>query len=167
MKAGISTELSEGNISLVLKALSEIPLKLAAISQPFSENQLKLALEEGKRSFFEELSHLVNCEARTSEAIYLALLIKEPYLLSVHPERQWGKLISYEDSSFRDLLSYFKFRRNILLSVLQPLSGQAWSKVVHEKNKKRKESVYWKARALAVHEMQHLEVIKVRLSHLS
>jgi hypothetical protein len=43
------------------------------------------------------------------------------------------------------------------------LSEQGWAKSVREEGKKRRESVYWKARALALHEWHHVHSIKGRL----
>jgi hypothetical protein len=64
---------------------------------------------------------------------------------------------------FPDLLAYFKLRRRVLLRVLSELSEKDWARTVREENKKRQESVYWKARALALHELHHLEIITERL----
>lgn len=61
-------------------------------------------LRSGERSFVQALGHLVNCEARSSEAIYLALLLEAPLLANVHPERQFGKLIRFDQLSSADLL---------------------------------------------------------------
>jgi hypothetical protein len=164
MKKVISTAQSSSNIREVLHLLTSTSGRLASLSQPFPETQLREPLAIGKRSFVEETAHLLNCEARTSEAIYLALLLKEPFLNDVHPERLWGSLVHYESFIFADLLVYFTLRRKTLLAVLKPLSEEAWSRVVREEGKTRKESVYWKARALALHELHHLDLIETRLS---
>jgi hypothetical protein len=78
-------------------------------------------LGQGQRSFTEILAHLINCEARSSEAIYLALLADDPVLVDIHPERQLGKLLRYDQLAFADLLAYFKLRRTVLLRVLASL----------------------------------------------
>ena len=84
--------------------------------------QLRQPLGEGERSFTEDLAHLIHSEARTSEAIYLALLLEEPLIPDVHSERQWGKLLRYDLLSCPDLLIYFKLRRLVLLRVLASLT---------------------------------------------
>jgi hypothetical protein len=106
---------------------------------------------------------LLNSEARSSEAIYLALLAGEPFVPDIHPERQWGKLLKLEQLPFSDLLSYFELRRTILLHVLTSLTEAQWTRVIREERKKRKESVYWQARSLALHELEHLSDLRAKL----
>jgi hypothetical protein len=113
------------------------------------------------------LAHLVNCEARSSEAIYLALLADEPYLLDIHPERQRGKLLRLDQFDFSELLSYFNFRRTVLLCVLHSLKEEQWARVVREEGKQRKESVYWLARSIAMHELEHLTDLRNKLPALA
>ena len=156
----IPTQQTRANIAAVLALLADVPVKLERLSQALSPVQLRQPLAEGKRSFIEELAHLIHCEARTSEAIYLALLVDEPLLVEVHPEREWGKLLRFELLECSDLLAYFKLRRTVLLQVLNKLPEQHWAMSVREEGKKRQESVYWKARALALHEVHHVEVIE-------
>lgn len=161
----IPTELTRVNINLVLEHLSGVPKKLNSLCKPYSDEQARTVVSQGKRSLIGEVRHLLNCEARASEAICLALVLKEPSITSIHPERQWGELISYEELSFATLLTYFEVRRAILVSVLQSLPETSWQRVVQESGKKRKESVYWKARALVLHECHHLELIDTRFSN--
>ncbi|MEM6431525.1 MAG: DinB family protein, partial [Deinococcota bacterium] len=120
----------------------------------------------GKRSFVEEVAHLLNCEARFSEAVYLALIFKEPSITKVHPERQWGKLINYENFSPIELLNYFSFRRSMLHAVLQPLSEKDWLRIVREIHKQRQETVYLQVRKLLLHELHHLDLIEARVDKL-
>jgi hypothetical protein len=129
--------------------------------------QLHAPLGSGERSFHETLVHLINCEARTSEAIPLALLANEPLLPAIHPERDLGKLLHLEQLPFPDLLAYFKFRRTILLRVLQGLTEKKWSRVIRQEGKIRNESVYWQARAQALHEWEHLQELGRKLEGMS
>jgi hypothetical protein len=163
MEKVITARQTAAHIAAVMGLLADAPVKLASLSQPLSPAGFRQPLAEGKRSFTEELAHLIHCEARTSEAIYLALLSDEPLLVQVHPERDWGKLLRFELLQFPDLLAYFNLRRMVLLRVLGSLSEQGWAKSVREEGKKRRESVYWKARALALHEWHHVHTIKGRL----
>ena len=166
MPKTISTQPTRANIASVMALLEDTPTKLEQLSQPLSSGQLCQPLAEGKRSFSEDLAHLINCEARVSEAIYLALLTDQPLLVEVHPERDWGKLLAMDLLEFPDLLAYFKLRRRVLLRVLGELTDLDWARTVREKGKKRQESVYWKARALALHELHHLEILEDRLHGL-
>jgi len=90
MKKAVSTELTALNIARITALLAEAPGKLEALSTRLSEAQLQQPLGPGERSSAEDLAHLVNCEARSSEAIYLALLADEPVFVDIHPERRLG-----------------------------------------------------------------------------
>lgn len=147
-----------------MELLVDTPEKLEYLSRQLPREQLCQALGAGERSFTEDLAHLIHCEARSSEAIYLALLVDEPLVPDVHPERQWGKLLRYDLLSFPDLLAYFKLRRAILLRVLSSLAAEQWEKAVREEGKKRKESVYWRARSIAMHELDHLSDLQNKLN---
>lgn len=163
MKKTISTDLTNDNIAKVMDVLAEIPAQLEGWSRTLSEEQLRQPLGEGERSFTEDLAHLIHSEARTSEAIYLALLLEEPLIPEVHSERQWGKLLRYDLLSFPELLVYFKLRRTVLLRILDSLTQEQWSRTIREEGKKRQESVYWRARALAMHEQDHLSDLQNKL----
>ena len=169
MKKQISTDLTQANIQQVLHLLRETPEQLNFLSRGLSEQQLREALGPGERSFTETLAHLLHCEALTSQAISLALLQNEPLLADIHAERDLGNLIRMDLFPFKELLAYFKLRRTVLLRVLEPLAEKKWSRVVREEKKQRKESVYWKARGQALHELEHLQDLESKLgkpSHL-
>ena len=164
MKRQISTELTASNIDDVLQLLRETPDELSALSQGLSDRHLREPLGPGERSFTETLAHILHCEAITSQGIYLALLIHEPLLPNLHPERDLGKLIRLDRMRFEELLAYFKLRRTMLLRVLEPLTEKKWSRVVREEKKQRKESVYWQARGQALHEFEHVLDLEDKLS---
>src|SRR5829696_3882504 len=128
MKKVISTGQTNANIAKVQELLADLPVQLESLSNALSEEQLRQPLGAGERSFTEDLAHILNSEARTSEAIYLALLLDEPLLPDIHSERQWGKLVRYDLLSFSDLLAYFKLRRAVLLRVLTSLTGEQWAR---------------------------------------
>jgi hypothetical protein len=163
MKKAISTDLTTANIAKVMDVLAETAMQLEGLTTTLSEEQLRQPLGEGERSFTEDLAHLIHSEARTSEAVYLALLLEEPLIPDVHSERQWGKLLRYDLLSCPDLLIYFKLRRLVLLRVLASLTEEQWARPIREEGKKRKESVYWQARALAMHELDHLNDLQNKL----
>jgi hypothetical protein len=156
MKKVISTDLTRANIEKVTELLQATPAQLEGLHKALRMEDLRQPLGPGERSFTEDLAHLLHTEARSSEAIYLALLLDEPLIANVHPEREWGKLLRYDLLTSSDLLSYFKLRRAVLLRVLDSLTEEQWSRVIREEGKKRKESVYWRARTIAMHELDHL-----------
>lgn len=164
MKKPISTDLTNANTAKVMEILRETPSQLEGLGKLLSQEEFRQPLGEGERSFTEDLAHLIHSEARTSEAVYLALLLDEPLLPDIPSERQWGKLLRYDLVSFSELLSYFKVRRAVLLRVLTPLTEEQWARSIREEGKKRKESVYWRARSLAMHELDHLTDLQVKLS---
>lgn len=163
MKKTIPTKLTKINTVKVIEILAETPEKLENLSKRLSVNQLSHPLGSDERTFTEDLAHLINVEARSSEAIYLALLADEPLFVDIHPERQFGKLTRYELLPFEDLLTYFKIRRTILLRVLNSLKEEQWSRSIRESGKQRKESVYWRARTIAMHELDHISDLERKL----
>lgn len=155
MKISLSTKPTPTNIATVLELLSSTVEVLEKTASHFTEEQLRQPPEPGKRAMTEVLAHLINCEARTAEAIYLALLVNEPTFTDVHPERQLGKLLRFDAFAYAELVAYFRLRRAVLLRVLTNLPPESWLRVVHEADRKRPLSVYLWARSLALHELEH------------
>ena len=167
MKKQISTEQTEANIKEIMRLLSETPNRLEKLSKGLSDIKLREPLGRGERSIVEALAHILNCEARTFEAISLALLAKEPPFTPIHPERELGKLLRYDLMDFHELLTYFKFRREVMLRVLNSLKETQWSRVIRQEGKQRKESVYWQARGQAMHELEHVLDLERKLKRKS
>jgi hypothetical protein len=159
----ISTEQTETNIVRVLEILAETPRQLTRLSQGRPTDALRQPLAPGERSFTETVAHILNCDERASESIYAALVLREPLVLPIHPERQWGKLLRYDQCESAALLAYFTFRRASLLRVIGKLTPAQWGRVVREEGKARQESVYWLARGMALHELAHLGELETRL----
>lgn len=167
MKKSISTQLTSANIAKVMEILTETPQKLEMLSGPLTAEQLRQPLGQGERSFTEGLAHMINGEARSSEMIYQALLANEPFFADIHPDRQWGKLLRFDLLDFADLLAYFKLRRTVLLRVLSGLKEEDWSRCIREEGKQRKESVYWRARTIAMHELDHIRDLERKVQNFS
>lgn len=163
MQKTISTDLTPANIARVLELLRETPEKLKALSKLLSVEKLRQPLGADERSLTEDVAHLINSEARTSEAIYLALLVDEPLIADIHSERDWGKLLRFDLLDFPELLAYFKIRRKVLLRILSALTEAQWSRPIREEGKKRKESIYWRARSLALHESEHVSDLERKI----
>jgi len=166
MKKSISTDQTLANIAKVMEMLIESPSKLEALSKPLTVEQLRQPLGRGERSFTEVLAHMINGEAILSEMIYQALLVKEPFFADIHPERDWGKLLRFDLLDFSELCAYFIIRRKILLRVLSGLKEEGWARCVREEGKQRKESVYWRARTIAMHELDHLGWLEMKTGQL-
>ena len=163
MKKQISTEQNESNIRDVMQLLAEMPARLESLCQELSDAQLGRPLAPGERTPTEVLAHILHCEAISAQAIYLALLTNEPLLPDVHAERDLGKLLRLDLQPFDELLAYFKLRRTVLMRVLDGLTEKQWSRTIQESKKQRKESVYWRARGQALHELEHILDIEAKL----
>ena len=163
MPKNIPTNPTQANIARVLALLQETPEKLKSLSKSFSAETLRKPLGVDERSFAENLAHLINSEARMSESIYLALLLDEPLMADIHSERDWGKLLRFDLLDFPELLAYFKIRPKVLLRVLSALTETQWSRSIREEGKKRKESIYWRARSLALHESEHVSDLERKI----
>jgi hypothetical protein len=166
MKESISTDQTLTNIAKIMEILAESPARLDALSKGVSAQQLRQPLGKGERTATEVLAHMLNGEARSSEMIYQALLVKEPFFADIHSERDWGKLLRFDLLEFSDLLAYFNLRRKVLLRVLSGLKEAGWARCVREESKQRKESVYWRARTIAMHELDHLGWLEMKTGQL-
>lgn len=167
MKKQVSTEQTDANIKEVLRLLSETPDQLEKLSKGLSDKKLNEPLGKGERSFVEVFAHILNCEAITAETIYLALMLKEPVIHPIHAERTLGKLIRLDRMPFGELMDYFNFRRKVLLKVLNSLNNKQWSRAIRQEGKQRKESVYWRARGQALHELEHVQDLEKKLKSKS
>ena len=161
----ITTDQTPENIAKVLEVLTESPIRLEALSRsvPASSGKFSQPLGKDERTPTEVLAHVINGEAISSEMIYQALLVKEPFFADIHPERDWGKLLRFDLLDFSELLAYFIIRRKLLLRVLSGLKEKDWSRAIREEGKQRKESVYWRARTIAMHELDHLGDLETKL----
>lgn len=166
MKKAIATDQTRENIAKVMEVLTESPARLEALSKSVSAEKLRQPMGKGERTASEVLAHMINGEARSSEMIYQALLVDEPFFADIHPERDWGKLLRFDLLDFSDLLVYFIVRRKVLLRVLSGLKETDWGRVVREEGKQRKESVYWRARTIAMHELDHLGDLEQKLGNI-
>ena len=164
MKKAISTEPSPENMAHVIDLLADIPRRLENLCRGLNDARLHQPLVSGEWSFAETLAHLIHCEDRSSEAIYLALLVNEPLVPEVHPERRWGKLLRYDLLEISDLLVYFWMRRAVLLRILRSLNAVQWTRAIRETGKKRKESVHWRGRVMTLHELEHLSDLEATLT---
>ena len=149
----ISTKTTKANIEKVLALLAETPGRLADLSDGLAADQLERPLAPGEWSQKQVLAHLIACAEVRSNRIFFALLLEEPVVPDVHPQRQWERLLRYEDRPYGDLLPDFRLRRQVLLSVLRPLSEADWGREV--RGDKRAHSVFNLARNIALHEYGH------------
>ena len=159
----LSTQPSDARIALILQVLAAAPERLRELGSGLTEAELTTPLGAGERSFKRDLTHLIYCAERGADPIHHALLLKDAFMPRIHAERDWGALMRYEAFEIAELMAYFTFRRRALLRILQGLSREQWERAVRREGVKRKESVYYAARGLAVHELGHLEDLAGKL----
>ncbi len=160
----LPSQASEANIQRVLAMLRLIPIQLESIGNQLEPAELEQPLAADEWSPQRVLAHLVHCEARSLAGISHALLLSNPPHPRIHAERQLGKLLRYEQFSYAELLVYFSLRRRALLAVLERLKAQQWLRTVQPVGKQRPENVYYLARALALHETEHLRDMRKKLA---
>jgi hypothetical protein len=156
MTKAISTELTPANREAVARLLAEAPERFERALRGLPPERLAAPLGPGQRSPAQVLAHVLHCEARTTEAIVQALLVREPLLPAIHPERHLGQLLRLDRLAPADLLAYFRLRRVVLMGALGGLTDRQWARTVRQPGKQRQESVYWQARGQALHEQDHL-----------
>lgn len=159
----ISTDLTPANIAVILESLAQASVRLEAVYKSMPAETLRQPMAAGERTPTEVLAHILNGEARSAEMIYQALLTDEPYFADLHPDRDIGKLLRFDLLDFAELLAYFNVRRRVLLRVLSGLTEAQWGRTIQEEGKKRRESVYWRARTIVMHELDHLEDLEGKL----
>ena len=160
-----STDQTQENIEKIIDILEQTPSELVKLSKDLNSDQLHKPLAPGKRSFIEDVTHLINVEAIGSRSIFYPLMISDPILGKVHPEKDFGNLMKFDELEFEELLNYFTTRRKILLRVLKSLKPNDWSKTSAQEGRKNKDTIYRSARGLSIHEYEHLEKIKERLEN--
>ncbi|HMQ69457.1 MAG TPA: DinB family protein [Ignavibacteria bacterium] len=163
VKKSIPAVQSESAVKNIFTILISTHDELYKLSKLIPEKDHNKPLISGKRSFRGNLIHLLNIEEVYSMTLLQAITVDSPEVFRIHPERDIGKMKLFDQMSTNELLSYFKLRRKILTDLLKSLSKDQWSRVIIEKNKARKESVYWRMRVVALHEYEHIQIIKLQL----
>ena len=158
----ITTKPTKENFKKVLALLAETPGRLQTLSSARSAAELSAPLEKDQWSFAEIMGHLDACAELNTHATYYALLVDNPILPDVHPQRQWARLLRYQEVSFTDMQGNFDFRRELLLRKLNLLSGSQWLRPVTRQGK-RQENIYRIARSMALHEHDHLTQLEAVL----
>lgn len=159
----LSTDLTPANIAKVLELLAESLVRLEALAKSVPAAKWTQPLGAGERTPTEVMAHIINGESCSAEMIYQALLIDEPYFADLHPDRDIGKLLRFDLLDYMELLAYFNVRRKVLLQVLSGLTEAQWGRTIQEEGKKRRESVYWRARTIVIHELDHLGDLEKKL----
>ena len=162
-KREFPTTQSDIAIKNVFETLEETPRFLNTVAKRFDEKTALNPIIEGKRSFRETLVHLLNIEGLNYTTIYPAFLLSKPKIYPLHAERDFDRLSLFGDFKMKDLLLAFHFERKKTLSFLGSLKPNDWNKQLVEDNKARQETIYWRARGLAVHDYTHVYILKFQM----
>lgn len=163
LRKRLTTQPSDERIALILRVLAAAPVRLRELSSGLTDAELTTPLGAGERSFKRDLTHLIYCAERGADPIHHALLLDDAFVPRIHAERDWGALMRYETFEFAELMAYFDFRRKALLRILTGLSRGQWERSVRREGVKRAESVYYSARGMCLHELEHLEDLAKKL----
>lgn len=153
---------SPQNREKILGILADTPARLQGLSQVRSAVGRSTPLAPDQWSLTEVLAHLNACADLSTEAIYYAILVDNPVLPDVHPQRNWANLLRYDKFSFEEQLVSFTFKRKVLLGQLSGMSKSQWERPVTRRGK-RQENLYRVARSLALHEFEHLAQLEILL----
>jgi len=147
-------------IEQVLTLLVGTPPRLEAITAGLTAAQLHTAPNEDEWSANDVLAHLRACADVWGGCIAAMIAEDMPTLRAVNP-RTWIKQTDYRDQEFLPSLRAFAVQRAELLSVLEPLPPEGWSRAatVTGAGKALERTVLFYARWLAGHERPHVKQI--------
>jgi hypothetical protein len=144
----------------VLSLLAETPPRLEGLTADLAPTQLRSAPSEDEWSANDVLAHLRACADVWGGCIATILAEERPTLRAVNP-RTWIERTDYRELEFRPSLRAFAAQRAALLTVLESLPPEDWSRAatVTGAGKTLERSVMFYARWLAEHERPHVKQI--------
>ena len=148
-------------VEQILTLLAEAPPRIAALTAGLSPAQLHTAPNPGEWSANDVLAHLRACADVWGNCIMAMIAEDTPTLRAVNP-RTWIKKTDYLERAFRPSLRSFATQRADLLSVLEPLPHEGWSRAatVTGAGKVLERTVLFYAQWLARHERQHVKQVE-------
>jgi hypothetical protein len=147
-------------IEEILTLLSEHPKRIAELTAGRPATQLHTEPKPDEWSVNDVLAHVRACADVWGGAIARIIAEDEPTLKGLNP-RTWIKQTDYPDLTFRASLRAFVKQRSELLSVLEPLPPEGWSRTatVLAWGQRYEKSVREFADKLASHERMHVTQI--------
>ena len=148
-------------IEQLLTRLAAAPPLIAKLTARMSPAQLRAVPTPGQWSANDILSHLRSCSDVWGDYIARILAEDHPTIRAVNPTT-WIKKTGYPALEFRPSLHAFTTQRADLLSVLQPLPPEAWSRAatITGAGRPRERTVLSYAQWLANHERSHFKQIE-------
>jgi hypothetical protein len=143
-------------VEQILSVLRETPNCLTTLTGPATPAQLRAVPEPGEWSVTEVLAHLRSCADMWGNAIETILADEHPTLKAVNPTT-WIESTDYRELEFRPSLKAFRRQRSSLLTLLETLSPDGWSRsaTVVGAGRPIERSVHNYASWLARHERTH------------
>jgi hypothetical protein len=114
-------------VEQILSVLRETPSRLATLPGAATPAQLRAVPEPGEWSVTEVLAHLRSCTDMWGSAIETILADEHPTLKAVNPVT-WIESTDYRELEFRPSLKAFRRQRSRLLTLLETLSPDDWSR---------------------------------------
>jgi hypothetical protein len=147
-------------IEQVLSLLAETPEHIAALTSELTSAQLRARPAEDEWSANEVLAHLRSCADMWGKCIATILAEDHPTIQAVNP-KAWIKQTDYPDLEFQISLDAFTRQRADLLTVLEPLPHEAWSRAatIMGAGSPLERTLHSFAERLARHERPHIKQI--------
>ena len=145
-------------IEQVLALLEEGPRRIAALTDGLSPAQLRASPSDGGWSANDVLAHLRSCADVWGGCIATIIAEDRPTLRAVNPTT-WIKQTDYPDLEFRPSLRAYTAQRADLLTVLQLLPSEGWSRsaTVTGAGSVLERTVLFYGQWLARHERSHFK----------
>jgi hypothetical protein len=114
-------------VEQILSVLRETPKRLATLTGVATPAQLRAVPQPDEWSVTEVLAHLRSCADMWGKAIEMIAADDHPTLKAVNPTT-WIKSTDYRELEFRPSLKAFTRQRSRLLTLLEALSPDGWSR---------------------------------------
>lgn len=145
----------------VLTVLAQTPPRIAALTASLELAQLHTAPNHGEWSANDVLAHLRACADVWGSCIEVMIAQDRPTIRAINPTT-WIKKTDYLEQDFQSSLQAFATQRINLLTVLEPLAHEGWSRAatITGAGKALERTVLFYAQWLASHERPHLKQIE-------
>jgi len=84
----------------------------------------------------------------------------------LHAEKDFDRLSLFSGLGLNELVEAFSLERKKTLNFLKSLRKSDWCRQLKEENKAREETIYWRARGLAIHDFTHVQILKFQTNYL-
>ena len=148
-------------IEQVLTLLAETPPRLAALSAGLATAQVHTAPKPDEWSANDVLAHFRACADQWGNCMVAMIAEDKPTLQAVNP-LPWINKTDYLELEFRPSLRSFATQRADLMTVLEPLPHEAWSRTatVTGAGAVLERTVLFYGRWLAGHERPHVKQVE-------